>query len=128
MPVDLRRVGCVRTRRDDEDAGDFVRRLVQRNAILERVHDSFGGAQSDDFVERRMLETEIHESDAASVAGGNAGNVPGRFCRPRHIVGERHERNQRRIVYERRNEMPEPRKRQLARRERRRNRVHCPGW
>ncbi|OLC47746.1 MAG: hypothetical protein AUH68_00610 [Gemmatimonadetes bacterium 13_1_40CM_4_69_5] len=120
--VDLGGLCRVRARRNDEYARDFVRRLVQRNAILESIHDPFGDVQPHDFMERRMLETEIHEGDAAPVARGDAGNVPRGLRRPRQIIRERHEPDQRRVVHEGRDQVAEPRERQLA------GCAHCPGW
>ena len=99
-----------------------MRRFVERDAVFERVHDSFGCVQPDHLVQGGVLEAQVHERHTAPVARGDAGDVPGRFCRPGRIVRQRDERDHSRVVHERRNEVTEPRKRQLT------DAGHCPGW
>ena len=122
MGVDFRRMRRLGAGRNNENAGDFVSGLVQRNAILEGIHDSFGGVEAHRFVQGWGLEAQIHERDAPSVARRDPGDVPRGLRGPWQIVGDRHQRDQRRAVDERGNEMPEPRERQLP------DRGHCPGW
>ena len=99
-----------------------MRCFIERDPVLERVHDAFGCVQPDDLVQGRILEAEIHECDTSPLARGDAGNVPRGLCRPGQIVRHRHERHQRRVIDERRNEVAEPRERQLT------DAGHCPGW
>ncbi len=122
MGVDLRGMRSLRARGNNEDAGHFMRRLVQRNAVFERVDDAFGGLEPHGFVQCRILEAQVDECDAPPVARGDARDVPGGLCRPLRIAADGHQADQRRAVKERRNQMPEPRERQLP------DGGHCPGW
>ena len=99
-----------------------MRRLVEGDAVFESVYDSFRGPKTHDVVQGRVLEAEIHECNTSSVARGDAGDVPRGLRRPRQIVRDRDERDQCRVVDERRNQVPEPRERQLT------GGRHCPGW
>ncbi len=107
---------------NNENAGHFVSRLVERHAIFESVDDAFGRLEPHGFVQRRILETQIHERDAPPVARRDARDVPRGLRGPRQIVSDRHQSDERRAVNERRNQMPEPRERQLP------DGGHCPGW
>ncbi len=121
MGVDLRGMRSLRARGNNEDAGHFMRRLVQRNAVFERVDDALGGLEPHGFVQGRILEAQVDECDAPSVARSDARDVPGGLCRPLRIAADGHQADERRALKERRNEMPEPRERQLP------DGGHCPG-
>src|SRR5436190_510679 len=99
---------------NDEDAGDLVRRLVQRYTVFERIHDSFSRLETDRLVEYGMLETQVHQSDAATVPRGDTRDVPRRPRGPGQILRDRDQCDQRRAVEERWNQMTEPRERELA--------------
>ncbi len=122
MRVDLCRMCRLGAGGDNEHASHLMRSLVQRDPILERVDDAFGRMEPGDLVERGGLEAQIHECDASAVACGDAGDVPGGFCRPRRIARQRHEGDECRIIHQRRDKVTEPRERQLA------DAGHCPGW
>jgi hypothetical protein len=110
------------SRGDEEHTHDFVRSLVERDVVLERIDDAFGRRQSHDLVQDGSLEIQIHERDAAAIARRDARDVPRRFGGPLEILGQCHERDQRLTLEERRDQVTEPRERQLPRGR------HWPGW
>jgi hypothetical protein len=106
--VQLGALGGVRAHGNEEHAGDFVRRLGQRHAVLERVDDSIGARPraAHDVVQRGLVEREIDEGHATPAARRDARDIPGGLRRPGEIVGQRHHRDQRRGVDQRRHQRP----------------------
>src|SRR6266849_1060586 len=68
----------VRTRGNEEHAGDFVCRLVQRDAVLKRVDDAVRRLKADDFVQRGLLEMQIDQGAATRAMSHAAFAAQGR--------------------------------------------------
>src|SRR2546428_43406 len=79
---------------DEEDAVDLVRRLGERHIVLERIHNPLGGREADGFVQRRVLEPQVHERDPPIGERRGAGHVPGGTRSPLQVPRRRHQRHE----------------------------------
>src|SRR5436309_4864671 len=50
---------------NDEHTRHFMRCFVERDAVFEGVHDSFGCVQPDHLVQGGVLEAQVHERHTA---------------------------------------------------------------
>jgi len=121
VPEQVAGMRGVGARRDEEYAVHFVRRLRERHAVLERVHNAFGRREAHGLVQLRFLDPEIDERHPAPVLRGRARHIPRGRRRPFQVSRGGHQGHERLCFHERRHQVAEAGSWQGPGR-------HCVGW